>query len=173
MKARDTASRVGDKFAYRDDIYILAQTGLKGYCLISVIGGIRWNDPVDSIEEIQRTIDDHGFKKVSVQHEVINHFNKHDSVKSLRQKGFKVRVLHQRKPKDFNFELKNIDTDNKRAYFESEIRADEKGGKTRVEIRLPDGQEIAGEAVCHPEDHYNKKKGVTVAIENAYENHIA
>ena len=75
-----------------------------------------------------------------------------ETVKSLRQKGYKVRVLHKRK-------YKNPLSDN----FE------EKGGETILEIRTPEGTEISESARCHEKDNYNKKEGVRVALERALE----
>lgn len=73
-----------------------------------------------------------------------------ETVKSLRQKGYKVRVLHKRK-------YKNPLSDN----FE------EKGGETILEIRTPEGIEISASARCHEKDNYNKKEGVRIALKRA------
>ena len=75
-----------------------------------------------------------------------------ETVKSLRQKGYKVRVLHNRRYK---------------GKFSNEF--EEKGGKTTVEIRSPEGTEISGSAKCHEKDNYNKKEGVRIALERALE----
>jgi len=69
------------------------------------------------------------------------------NVRSLRQAGYKVRVLH--------FRNKNNDT-----FLE-------KGGKTIVQIKTPSGQEFEGKAVCSEKDNYNKRIGLQVALGRA------
>lgn len=69
------------------------------------------------------------------------------SIKTLRKSGYKVRVLH----------FRNI-FDNKSL---------EKGGKTVIQIRTPDGQEIEGQAVCSDKDNYNKRIGIQIALGRA------
>lgn len=73
-----------------------------------------------------------------------------ETVKSLRRKGYKVRVLHNRRYKG---KLSN--------------EFEEKGGKTTVEIRTPEGIEISASARCHEKDSYNKKEGVRIALKRA------
>jgi hypothetical protein len=73
-----------------------------------------------------------------------------ETVKSLRQKGYKVRVLHNRRYK---------------GKFSNDF--EEKGGKTTVEIRTPEGIEISASARCHEKDNYNKKEGVRIALKRA------
>lgn len=69
------------------------------------------------------------------------------TVRELRSKGYKVRVLHFR-PKD----ISNL------------------GGYTVVQIRTPDGQEIEGKAICSNKENYNKKLGVKIAVGRALKN---
>jgi len=69
------------------------------------------------------------------------------NVSELRSNGFKVRVLHHRK---WNLcGISNL------------------GGRTIVQIKTPEGQELEGEAICSKEDNYNKKLGVSIAIGRA------
>ena len=75
------------------------------------------------------------------------------SVKKLRREGWKVRVLHCRAYKVVN----------------GEFFATEKGGNTRIELTTPSGEDFYGESVCHPLENYNKKEGVRIALERAYE----
>jgi hypothetical protein len=75
------------------------------------------------------------------------------SVKNLRREGWKVRVLHCR--------LYNV--------VNGEFFAAAKGGNTRIELTTPSGEDFYGDAVCHPLENYNKKEGVRIALERAYE----
>lgn len=72
------------------------------------------------------------------------------TVKSLRQSGWKVKVLHHR-----------ID-DNR---ILGEIYP--KGGKTEIIIDSPVGEHFEGVAVCSDKDLYNKKMGVKIALGRA------
>ena len=72
------------------------------------------------------------------------------TVKSLRQSGWKVRVLHHR-------------IDDKRIL--GEIYP--KGGKTEIIIDSPCGEHFEGVAVCSSNDTYNKKMGVKIALGRA------
>lgn len=69
------------------------------------------------------------------------------NVVQLRANGCKVRVLHHRK-----YNLCGINC---------------KGGKTVVQIRTPDGEELEGTAVCSAKENYNKKLGTSIAIGRA------
>lgn len=75
------------------------------------------------------------------------------SVKKLRREGWKVRVLHCR--------LYNV--------LNGEFFPTAKGGNTRIELTTPSGEDFYGDAVCHPLENYNKKEGVRIALERAYE----
>jgi hypothetical protein len=75
------------------------------------------------------------------------------SVKKLRREGWKVRVLHCR--------LYNV--------VNGEFFPTAKGGNTRIELTTPSGEDFYGDAVCHPLENYNKKEGVRIALERAYE----
>ena len=70
-------------------------------------------------------------------------------IEQLRKNGYKVRVKHFRRHSP---------------------SPETKGGKTVVEVRTPDGKEIKGEAICSPEDNYNKKIGVRIALGRALKN---
>ena len=75
------------------------------------------------------------------------------SVKKLRREGWKVRVLHCR--------LYNV--------VNGEFFPTAKGGNTRIQLTTPSGEDFYGDAVCHPLENYNKKEGVRIALERAYE----
>lgn len=72
------------------------------------------------------------------------------NVKSLRQSGWKVKVLHHRIEDDRIF---------------GAIRP--KGGKTEIIIDSPCGEHFRGIAVCSNNDLYNKKMGVKIALGRA------
>jgi len=75
------------------------------------------------------------------------------SVKKLRREGWKVRVLHCR--------FYNV--------VNGEFFPTAKGGNTRIQLTTPSGEDFYGDAVCHPLENYNKKEGVRIALERAYE----
>ena len=77
-----------------------------------------------------------------------------ETVKSLRKKGWKVRVMHFRKRKYTPFSFRNS-------------KMSEKGGRTVVELTSPEGKNSEGTAFCHPDDNYNKKEGVKLALKRA------
>lgn len=81
-----------------------------------------------------------------------------ETVKSLREKGWKVRVLHGR-----NYSESIIG--KSRRFVQRVLKA--KGGNTVVELTSPNGKEFSGKARCHPNDNYNKKEGVRIALSNA------
>lgn len=69
------------------------------------------------------------------------------TVESLRGMGWKVRVLHHRK-----YTLNGINA---------------RGGKTVVEITLPDGREVVGSSRCSRRENFDKRLGVRVALGRA------
>jgi len=75
------------------------------------------------------------------------------SVKKLRREGWNVRVLHCR--------FYNV--------VNGEFFPTAKGGNTRIQLTTPSGEDFYGDAVCHPLENYNKKEGVRIALERAYE----
>lgn len=72
------------------------------------------------------------------------------TVQSLRQSGYKVRVLHHRRNDDRVLGAVHP-----------------KGGETVIQITTPDGVDLEGRAKCSKKDLYNKKLGVKVAIGRA------
>jgi hypothetical protein len=80
-----------------------------------------------------------------------------ETVKSLRQKGYKVRVIHTRN-KRFLQKMDGI---------AEEIEA--KGGNTRIELTNPDKSiTVAAESKCSNEDSFNHKIGNQIALGRAY-----
>lgn len=75
------------------------------------------------------------------------------TVQELRNRGYKVRVLHIR---DRIFK-RRMDT----SPYGSESP---KGGTTHVIIDSPNGEHYEGIARCSKQDNYNKKLGVRIAI---------
>lgn len=110
---------------------------------------------------------------------IANHTNMNTlnqiTVKSLRQNGWKVQVGHYR------IAMTNFPKLNFGLNLESKEFRDNcdnggiicfrmpKGGKTTVKI-TKDGIDGFGEALCHPEDNYNRKTGVGIAIKKAFQN---
>jgi hypothetical protein len=79
-----------------------------------------------------------------------------ETVKSLRQKGLKVRVFHSRQ---------HIFLDN-----EGRSRVYEKGGSTKIDIYNKEGNLLcSGLAICSLKDNYDKKMGVRIALGRALE----
>lgn len=75
------------------------------------------------------------------------------TVQELRNKGYKVRVLHIRD----RIYKKRMD---------SSVNGSEspKGGITHVIIDSPNGEHFEGVARCSKQDNYNKKLGVRIAL---------
>ena len=79
------------------------------------------------------------------------------SIKNLRRRGWKVRVLHSR-----NYFLRS-----KFDGTSSEVGA--KGGVTEIQLTSPDKQiNVSGKAVCSDEDNYDRKIGNSIALGRAY-----
>jgi hypothetical protein len=81
------------------------------------------------------------------------------TVKELRSIGFKVRVLHFRKPST-KFRING-------EKFEDYSTPSPKGGATKVVIDSPDGQHFEGKAKCSDDDNYDKKLGIRIALGRA------
>ena len=79
------------------------------------------------------------------------------SIKNLRRRGLKVRVLHQR-----NYFLRNrLDGTS------SEVCA--RGGTTEIQLTSPDKLiNVSGIAVCSEEDNYDRKVGNAIALGRAW-----
>ena len=90
------------------------------------------------------------------------------TVQELRNKGFKVKVLHNRL---YNGRFK---WQNRQTVFESpnrvmyrvdgSIEPDTKGGSTHIIIDSPNGFHFEGVALCSRNDNYDKKLGVRIAL---------
>lgn len=72
------------------------------------------------------------------------------TVQELRNKGYKVRVLHHRYCDGY--------------YTRRGHGADAKGGATQIIIDSPTGENYQGLAICSEKDNYNKKLGVKIAL---------
>ncbi len=88
-----------------------------------------------------------------------------NSVQNLRDKGLRVKVTHYRisrmkKPRAFVLVP---------AYLATNDNVYPKGGLTTVSIKFPSGKEIYGEARCSHKDPFNRKEGVSLAIERAFD----
>jgi len=78
------------------------------------------------------------------------------TIKDLRQKGYKVRVMHTRR-----CWIKARATGHSK-----EVHA--RGGSTKIELTTPDKQHtVTGEAVCSLEDNFNRKVGNSIALGRA------
>lgn len=79
------------------------------------------------------------------------------TIQSLRQAGFKVRVLHTRNTQatqQLGFGSRNI--------------LSGKGGSTKIEITTPDEQTtVVGIAQCSDKDSFNRKLGNEIALGRA------
>lgn len=81
-------------------------------------------------------------------------------VAKLRRSGHKVRVKHYRK-------VVNQEGDPIADFNIPNQLISPKGGKTEVEVRMPDGKEFFGVALCSDEDSYNRRLGVKIAVARA------
>ena len=80
------------------------------------------------------------------------------TIKQLRQKGSKVRVLHAR-----HTEIQKTISGHKHSLSSC-------GGSTTIEITTPDKQHnVFGKAVCSMEDNFNRRVGNAIALGRAVE----
>ena len=78
------------------------------------------------------------------------------TIKELRQQGYKVRVIHARLQKIVRKLTGNA----------FEVRA--KGGSTTIEVTTPDKKyDVIGKSVCSVEDNFNRKVGNSIALGRA------
>ena len=79
------------------------------------------------------------------------------SIKNLRRRGWKVRVMHSR-----HYFLRD-----RLNGTSSEVSP--RGGITLIEITSPDKEiNTSGKAVCSDEDNYDRKVGNAIALGRAY-----
>lgn len=76
------------------------------------------------------------------------------TVQDLRNRGFKVRVLH----------FRDLVYKPRMSYLTVNGTQSPKGGITKVIIDAPSGEHYEGEARCSKKDNYNKKLGVKIAL---------
>ena len=109
-------------------------------------------------------------------------FYVHMEVEQLRKMGYQVRVTHYRYEPQQADQMRvrglHVDKDamtpmhELRASFELDQDNGEKdtnymdshGGRTVIEIRLPDGHEVNDESICSIKDPFNKRKGVRICL---------
>jgi len=79
------------------------------------------------------------------------------SIKNLRQRGWKVRVLHER-----NYFLRNRLDGNS-----TEVCA--RGGRTEIQLTSPDKQiNVSAKSICSDEDNFNRKVVNSIALGRAW-----
>lgn len=83
------------------------------------------------------------------------------TVQELRNRGYKVRVLHNRLYNGYHkWQVGAREHIQKYA----PIDPDTKGGSTQVVIDSPNGEHFQGLAICSKKENYNKKMGVRIAL---------
>jgi hypothetical protein len=100
----------------------------------------------------------------------------YNTVAEARKNGFKVRVGHYRLPYESGVMLtllpKSLRPAMEDCYILDSDGADRdyfpRGGSTSVEIEK-DGVSVFGVAHCSLVDNYNKKSGVKIALQRAFE----
>lgn len=81
------------------------------------------------------------------------------TVQQLRNKGYKVRVLHNRLYNGYHkWQV------GSRPKTDGPIDPDTKGGSTHIIINSPTGSHYEGLAICSKVDNYDKKLGVKIAL---------
>ena len=83
------------------------------------------------------------------------------TIKELRNKGFKVRVLHNRLYNGYH-KWQAGDREHVKNY--GPLDPDPKGGSTEIVIDSPTGEHYHGMAICSRKENYNKKMGVRIAL---------
>lgn len=84
----------------------------------------------------------------------------HELIAKLRSEGNRVFIRHVR-----NYEERWVKVDEET--MKKHTRISPKGGKTLVEISLPNGKVFSGESICQKYIFFNKKMGVEVALGRA------
>lgn len=93
-----------------------------------------------------------------------------ETVKSLRDKGYKVFVQHLRRYKAveyFDGIPKVLDAFASKRELPAKAKMLATGGVTVVEVFTPQGDSCSGVAQCHNNDAFEKKKGCKLALERA------
>ena len=81
------------------------------------------------------------------------------TIKQLRQRGYKVRVLHSRSTRA----IANLD-----GSYRAELLAH--GGSTTIEVTTPDKQiTVSGKSLCSSKDNFNRRVGNEIALGRAIE----
>ena len=82
------------------------------------------------------------------------------TIKSIRQSGNKIRVLHYRAVRN----MKDFATihEIRKNKWQDEILS--RGGKTVLELTTPDGKDFTAEAVCSKKDGFCRKTAISIAI---------
>lgn len=91
------------------------------------------------------------------------------TVQELRNKGYKVKVLHHRLYNGYHkWQVGDKYVILKGAELQGgsygPIDPDTKGGSTHIIIDSPTGSHYEGIAICSKSDNYNKKLGVKIAL---------
>ena len=88
-------------------------------------------------------------------------------VHTLRLNKVRVGVIHDRfvqDSEDGSIYLDTVTKDNKKHFF----RIMAKGGQTTTRLSFPDGSDYTETAKCSVKDSYNKKTGVSIAVERIF-----
>lgn len=84
------------------------------------------------------------------------------TVQDLRNKGYKVWVLHNRLYNGYHkWQVGSRPTSG---YIGVPVDPDPKGGSTQIIIDSPEGKHFQGLAICSKKDNYNKRIGVRIAL---------
>lgn len=84
------------------------------------------------------------------------------TVQELRNKGYKVKVLHHRLYNGYHKWQVGSKTNSN--HTNGLISPDTKGGSTHIIIDSPNGSHYEGIALCSKVDNYDKKLGVKIAL---------
>jgi hypothetical protein len=89
------------------------------------------------------------------------------NINQLRDAGYKVRVHHLRNFKGHEglYTRHDFEVQFSKALYSKLISP--RGGKTVVELTLPNGTDVTDSAVCSMKDQYNRKLGLKIALGRA------
>lgn len=93
-----------------------------------------------------------------------------ETVKSLRDKGYKVFVKHLRRYKTVEYSdgmPKVLDAFATKREIPPQSKMLATGGVTVVEVFTPQGNSFSAVAQCHNNDAFEKKEGCKLALERA------
>lgn len=90
----------------------------------------------------------------------------HERIKKLEELGYEVDIRHDRKIKDWSYDVTIPEHKDGSLLGNMNITYDPRGGSTTATI-VDNGVEYSETAICHESDNYNKQIGANIALGRA------